>query len=96
MKQLKENKIYTENFLIRQYIKEFRNIRNTDETINFYNTTEFCNFLEEKGFIYDEKNLFNREVYIYNPYLCKKIKDYEKTIKELKHEINKLKDKLEK
>lgn len=61
MKQLKENKIYTEKFLIKKFIKEFNNLYNTDYKTNYYNTYSFRCFLREKGFVDIDKDL-----YLYN------------------------------
>ena len=47
MKQLKENKIYTEKFLIKHFIKEYREERNTNENIYSYNSYTFTEFLEK-------------------------------------------------
>lgn len=96
MKKLQENKVYTEKFLIKYFIKEYREERNTDENIYSYNSYTFTEFLEKKGFIfnlYKYKGKYNS--YLYNPYLCELILDKDKENKKLKHEKTLLKDRID-
>lgn len=96
MKKLQENKVYTEEFLIRHFIKEYRAERNTNEDIYSYNGYAFAEFLEKKGFIF---NLYKHKgkygSYLYNPYLCELILSKDKENKKLKHDKTLLKDRID-
>ena len=96
MKKLQENKVYTEEFLIRHFIKEYRAERNTNEDIYSYNGYAFTEFLEKKGFIFNlYKHKGKYSSYLYNPYLCELILSNSKEIKNLKHENTLLKDRID-